>query len=188
MKKNTFPFVLFAFFLLFSATILMSCKDKATAKEAITTLPQNFNDDVKVVNANLNSLYEYYIFDIESFKVMNERSANVHLQAFSKQEVEMSKRLMKEIRNYAQQYNLVLDTVYSENLKNSLYKLTTADKKDFDRIFTQDYLEINERFNDSLQKRIDNTNTADLKELLQKVYNENSNRLMEMLRIKDSIR
>lgn len=188
MKKNTLPFVLFPLFLLISVTALVACKDKATAKEPVKTLPHNFNDDAKVVNANLNSLYEYYVFDIESFKVMNERSANTHLKAFSKQEIEMSKRLMKEIRNYAQKYNIVLDSVYSENLKNSLYKLTTADKKDFDHIFTQDYVEINGRFNDSLRKRIDKTNTADLKELMQMAYNENSNRLMEMLRIKDSIR
>ena len=178
------------FVFLFSLLILpnlVSCTDKGT--QNTTELSSNKDSDIQELHQKLflNNLYKYYLFDVKSFKIMNERSTNPSLKSFSSEEIALSQKFISQIETYAQKYNIALDSVYSENLNNSLYKYTRADVKDFDHIFVQDYLQINASFNDTISKNIEQTNYADLKSLLQKAYTENTQRLDEMMRIKDSL-
>lgn len=159
-----------------SSCVLISCTEKKTT---ITTIKTATPEEQQMATY-VNSLYQYYLFDISSFQLMKEKSINKELHAFGDQEIAMSKDQLQKIEAFALKNNIVLDSTSSDPLDTSLYKLTVADQKDFDRIFIADYQKINRTFTDSLTQRLERVQVPEMKILLQSSIDENNKRREEM--------
>ncbi|GEM_PF-1654673 len=144
-------------------------------------------DEQKLIASNLDHLMDYYLYDVESFKIANEKTRSNVLKKFAQEEVVSGQKMINTIKAYAEKYNYKLDTVISTGKNNNLFKLTTSDVANFDKIFINTYIESNNKFTDSISNKINQINRVDLKELMENVKNENVLRISQVYKLRDSM-
>jgi len=172
-------------------TLLASCKknETATKNEMTENDIRLLNpEEQKIIAGDFNFLIDYYLYDVESFKIAKEKTQSKDFKKFAEDEIVSGEKMIQNIKTYASQYNYTLDTVVTTKKNNSLYQLTNSDVANFDKIFINTYIDANNAFTDSINNKIEVTNRADLKDLLNNVKNENVQRIGQLYKLRDQMR
>src|SRR5690606_21112877 len=112
-------------------------------------------------------LYQFANFDAKALQVWTEKSEDENLKSYAEKQLEITNKNKSRIEEIAAENGIKLPTEPFPEYERELYKYSTGGRGEYDKVFMQNYLNVCENFNDSVNKIILHHPNEDIKKLSQ---------------------